>query len=192
MGQGLIYINDTAYQRRALSQVNCSLVHMHMNHWLLSWIPCQNHQSCSQTLRWLLKRGSWVFGISGILEWYIFWQFLTMDIQWTSIRHEESAVSEMNWFPAWQVIGLLPLTTSKCCSSKREVAWIVRSLAVLALGWTVWKTPVFLLSKMGLLVTQISGCELPRPLPQERVAHAYLTSKKQLCQRSAYELRWLI
>lgn len=97
----------------------------------------------------------------------------------------------MNWFPAWQVIGLLPLTTSKSCSSKREITWIAHSLAVLllALGWTVWKPLVFCCQKWG------TSCDTnfrevcktcPWPLPQERVAHAYLSLKNRVCQRSGY------
>ena len=98
----------------------------------------------------------------------------------------------MNWFPAWQVIGLLPLTTSKSCSSKREITWKLCTVLLpllLALGWTVWKTSVFFAVKNGVhLVTHISGgCKIcPWPLPQERVAHAYLSLKNRVCQRSGY------
>lgn len=98
----------------------------------------------------------------------------------------------MNCFPAWQVIGLLPLTTSKSCSSKREITWIAHSLAVLllALGWTVWNTSVFFAVKNRVQLVDTNfpgGCKTcPWPLPHERVAHAYLSLKNRVCQRSGY------
>lgn len=69
----ILLINKEPYPKWTVRSYKTPI---HMNHLLLSWIRCQNHQSCSQTLQWLLKRGSWVFGMSGILEW----QFLTVDI----------------------------------------------------------------------------------------------------------------
>ena len=78
MGQRLIYINDTACQQRALSQVNCSLLQDTYAYESLASIldPLPKSSKLLANPAMVAQKGSWVFGMSGIFES----QFLTVDI----------------------------------------------------------------------------------------------------------------